>query len=416
MPPEIRDVEKLLRQQSVLASFGTFAYREEDLIKIMTEAARVCAGSLEVPFCKVCRYRPETNDLLVEAGVGWNQEVVGQIVSKADINSPQGRAFVTGEPVIFEDLAKEADLRLPPFYAELGIVSTVDVIIKGNGVAYGVLEVDSPRQHTYDDHDVDFLTGFSNVLAEAVAASRRTAVLYTSIEQMKRLVAEKEQLLRDKEVLLAEKDQLLSDKKNLAEELQHRVRNNLQLVLAMLERQIGEIESGSLKEGVEAIARRVMTLAQVYDHLLGSDMSRSIEFGAYLEQLCGSLKDFQISQSPDIVLNCRVEKTVLGLDVVTALGIVVAELVANAYLHAFVAGQGTIDVQLRQAEDGGSATLTVADDGVGYDISIQSKRHGVSLVRRLAQQIRGSARVSSGRGTRWELTFPTTAPGLKLAG
>ena len=222
MPQELRDVEKLLRQQSALASFGTFAYREEDLINIMTEAARVCADSLDVPFCKVCRYRAETNDLLVEAGVGWNQEVVGQIVSKADTNSPQGRAFVTGEPVIFENLTKEPTLRLPPFYADLGIVSTVDVIIKGNGVAYGVLEVDSPQQHTYDGHDVDFLTGFTNVLAEAVAASRRTAVLDASVEQMKRLVEEKEQLIRDKEDLLAEKDQLLDDKKNLAEELQHR--------------------------------------------------------------------------------------------------------------------------------------------------------------------------------------------------
>lgn len=409
MAPEVRDVEKLLRQQSVLAAFGSFAYREQDLIKIMTEAARVCAESLDVPFCKVCRYRPETNDLLVEAGVGWNQEVVGQIVSKADTNSPQGRAFMTGQPVIFEDLAKESGLNLPPFYANLGIISTVDVIIKGNGIAYGVLEVDSPQQHSYDYHDVDFLTGFTNVLAEAVATSRRTAVLYASIEQMKKLVAEKEQLLRDKEGLLAEKDQLLGDKKNLAEELQHRVRNNLQLVLAMLERQITEIESGAIKEGVEAIARRVMTLAQVYDHLLGSDMSRSIDFGRYLQQLCGSLKDFQTSQSPDVILNCRIEKTILGLDVVTALGIVVAELVANAYLHAFVAGKGTIDVQLRQAEDGASATLTVADDGVGFDDSAQSKRHGVGLVRRLVQQIRGNARVSSSQGTIWELTFPILA-------
>lgn len=401
MVPEIRAVEKILLQQSALACFGTYAYREQDLIKIMTEAARVCAESLDVPFCKICRYRPLTNDLLVEAGVGWDQQIFGQIVSKADMNSPQGRAFITGQPVIFENLKEEQGLVLPAFYEDFGIISTVDVLIKGNGVSYGVLEVDSPHQHTYDHHDVDFLTGFTNVLAEAVAASRRTDVLRSTIEQMKMLVDEKEHILR-------EKDQLLSDKKNLAEELQHRVRNNLQLVLAMLERQITEIRDNSLKSGIESIARRVMTLAQVYDHLLGSDMSRSIDFGEYLQSLCSSLKDFQISQSPNVVVNCRVIKLDLSLDTVTALGIVVAELVANAYLHAFPQGAGTINVTLHAQEDG-HATLTVTDDGVGFVPSSESKRHGVGLVRRLAQQIRGNALMSSGPGTSWTLTFPTLA-------
>ena len=65
----------------------------------------------------------------------------------------------------------------------------------------------------------------------------------------------------------------------------------------MLERQITEIEGGSIKEGVEAIARQVMTLAQVYDHLLGSDMSRSIEFGAYLQRCAAASRTFS-SPSP----------------------------------------------------------------------------------------------------------------------
>jgi hypothetical protein len=50
-----------------------------------------------------------------------------------------------------------------------GIISTIDVIIKGNDQPYGVLEIDNDVQHNYDQHDIDFLTGFANVLAEAVA-------------------------------------------------------------------------------------------------------------------------------------------------------------------------------------------------------------------------------------------------------
>jgi hypothetical protein len=66
-----------------------------DLGKVLTEAARICAEGLDVPFCKVCRYRSEENDLLVEAGVGWHRGVVGHVVSQANESSPQGRAFMS---------------------------------------------------------------------------------------------------------------------------------------------------------------------------------------------------------------------------------------------------------------------------------------------------------------------------------
>ncbi len=77
--------------------------------------------------------------------------------------------------MICSDLNKDATFLLPSFYAEHGIISTVDVVIKKTeGQPYGVLEIDSPVQHDYDQHDIDYLTGFANVLAEAVNSSTAT--------------------------------------------------------------------------------------------------------------------------------------------------------------------------------------------------------------------------------------------------
>lgn len=108
-------VEKLLRQQAALATFGTFALRESDLHKILTEAAQVCADGLSVPFSKVCKYREAEQDLLIEAGYGWQNGVIGHVVSRADETSPQGRAFITGKPSICNDLRKDNDFELPAF-------------------------------------------------------------------------------------------------------------------------------------------------------------------------------------------------------------------------------------------------------------------------------------------------------------
>lgn len=386
-------VIKLLRQQAALASFGSFALRQGDLMAVLSEAARVCAESMDVPFSKVCRYRPAENDLLVEAGYGWKPGVVGNVVSRADASSPQGRAFSTGQPAISRDLREDSEFVLPAFYADHGIISTVDVVIKGSDEPYGVLEIDNDRRCDYDQHDIDFLTGFANVLAEAVATSTRTATLRSTIAQMATAVEEK--------------DRLLDQKKMLAEELQHRVRNNLQLIYGMLDKQVNDTPDLDGRRGLKAIVRRVSTLAQVYDHLLGRELSRTTDFGGYLKSLCANLAEIQDSPSGAVTLTCTSDTIFLDLNSVTALGLIVTELLANSFDHAFPNGVGKIAVAVRDANNPTDmATMTVRDDGPGFTMRTESKRHGLGLVRRLAEQLGGTTEVENDHGTLWTIRFP----------
>jgi two-component sensor histidine kinase len=287
----------------------------------------------------------------------------------------------------------DSNFNLPPFYAEHRIVSTIDVVIKGSDRPYGVLEIDNNEQHDYDQHDIDFLTGFANVLAEAVATASRTALLQTTIEQMK--------------ILVAEKDRLLDQKMILAEELQHRVRNNLQLIYSMLSKQMADTTDAVGQRGIKAISRRVSALAQVYNHLLGSEMSRTTDFGSYVKSLCISLAEIQSSLDGAITLTCDSEPLTLDLDVVTALGLVVAELVTNSYDHAFPGGTGAASVTVRRPNsDSDMATMTISDNGAGFVAGAENKRHGVGLARRLIEQVRGTATVAIDHGTIWTIKFP----------
>lgn len=400
-------IARLLRQQAALAQFGSFAFRENDLDKILMEAARVCAECLGVRFCKICEYRPEKGDLLVVAGVGWHQGILGHVVSQADQSSPQGRAFITGQPVICPDLNAEPGFELPPIYAEHGIVSSVNVIIKGNGKPFGVLEIDSPDHHSYDEHDVDFLTGFANVLAEAVSTTKRNALLRAAVGRMKDLVDDKDRLLAENNVILNEKSQILAEKTLLAHELQHRVRNNLQLVYGMLRTQH---KNG--QPDINSIARRVMTLAKVHDHLLGTGLTRTIDAGGYLESLCAGYRELETGQGHEIEVNCLAEPLSLDLNTVTVLGLVTAELISNSYRHAFPNGKGVISLSLKRSTEAEEATILFHDDGVGFVKDNESNRHGLGLVERLMKQINGSAELSSGfdspanQGTTWVLKFP----------
>jgi two-component sensor histidine kinase len=388
-----RDVESLLRQQEALARFGSFAFRETNLIRILEEAARICAGSLGVRHCKVCRYRPVEKDLLIEAGFGWHPGVVGKVVSPADESSPQGRAFVSGEPVIVHNLHQANDYMPPDFYAQHGIVSTVDVLIKSQaGPPFGVLEVDSTAEHSYDEHDINFLTGFANVLAEAVATKGRNEALQAALSAMAASVVEK--------------DRLLSERNLLAMELQHRVRNNLQLINDIVTGQLRQASNEGGRKGLQGIIRQIMSLAEVYEHLLGVGMNGKIDLGAYAAALCANLPDLQPAPVFPITLHCDAKALEVTLASATALGLVLTELISNSYEHAFPGRGGTIGVHVTPGDQADQGMITVADDGIGYVPTAETRRHGVGLVRRLMEQLEGTLDVVSGVGTVWTLRFP----------
>ena len=405
----------LRRQQAALAKFGTYALGESAFGKVLAEAARVCAEGLDMTFCAICKFRREEDDLLMEAGVGWDHGVIGRAASRADESSPQGRAFITGQPVVCGDLNEDATFLLPSFYAQHGIVSTMNVIIKKAGRIFGVLEIGSTVQHDYDRHDIDFLTGFANVLADGLSGSNRNLALQGTVDRLQDMIAEKDRaisaqtaLLEEKSVLLQAKNRLLADKTVFAQELQHRVRNNLQLVHGMLSKQLQATTDETVRHSLNAIARRVATLAKVYEHLLGTGLGRMIDVGGYLSSLCSGFQSLENARYPDVGLTCHWESVILDLDSATVLGLVVSELISNSYDHAFPNGTGMISVSLLRSQPGKEASIIFTDDGAGFCETGDSRRHGLGLVRRLMQQVNGSAALRSDNGTEWTLKFPVS--------
>src|SRR4029453_9001800 len=171
--PELR---LRLRQQEIVAEFGCFALKTDDLQAILDKASRVAAVALETEYAKVLQCLPHEKAFLVRSGVGWKPGVVGHARVGNDLQSPAGYAFRTGEPVLSNDLDSEPRFRTPKLLAEHGIRSAINVLVRADGDAFGVLEVDSTNRGEFANFDIAFLQTLANTLGVAIRAQQREDV------------------------------------------------------------------------------------------------------------------------------------------------------------------------------------------------------------------------------------------------
>jgi two-component sensor histidine kinase len=330
---------------------------------------------------------PDGDRLLIRAGVGWEPDVVGVATIDADRASPAGYALLTGEPVTSNDLENDQRFRCPEVLRRHGIRSAVNVIIRGNDGPFGVLEVDSQRTRHFTEDDANFLQSYANLLAAAIDR-------LTTHRRLAEAAQQQAEAARQKEVLL--------------HELQHRVKNSLQIIASFVSLQRRKA-AAEVHDDLDVIASRIEALRVLYDKLYLVDHHHEIDFGAYLEELCRSLLRFQLAERKSVRLDLRCAPQLqVNLDRAVPLGLLVTEFVVNSLKHAFADGRssGRLTVQL-DAVDGQRARLLLADDGTGMPATSAAGRgSGLRLIEQLAAQADATLTWDRTAGTRAELVFP----------
>lgn len=220
-------------------------------------------------------------------------------------------------------------------------------------------------------------------------------------------------------------EQALSDKEILLKEVQHRVKNNLQVICSLLRLQAGRLH-GPSRTAFDESLRRIQSMSLVHELLYRSPEPSRIDLADYLRQLCDSLLR---STGPSAIrLTVTAEPWVVDVDRAMPLAMIASELVSNALRHAHPAGgKGLVQVSLSLLEPGKAGiNLSVRDDGVGLPAHVVNAGDtqaanrptsqgglGLVLVQSLAAQ--AGARLSIDRGidqdagTGFTVTVPAAA-------
>ena len=244
----------------------------------------------------------------------------------------------------------------------------MNVILQGEGAPYGV------------ERDIAFLQGAANILGMAIERQRQDQALKVALEHQ--------------QVLL--------------QEINHRVKNSLQLVAGMLRLQAGD--DPHLGQRLQEASSRIMAIGRAHDRLYRSPQVEKIEMSDYLSDICEDLK--QVTPNCDILFDASAQLFV-NTDRAINLALVVTELVTNAARHAYPNGTcGPIRVHLGRV-DGNVTRISVRDEGLGLvpDFEItKGNGFGMRLVNALAKQTHGQFRIERHpRGTEFILDIPIDA-------
>ncbi len=368
------------QRQKVLAQFGDVALKAGSLDEILAEACRLVGQGLGTDLAKVMELQPDKNRLLVRAGVGWRPGVVGHLTIEAEEKSSEMHAILTGQPVVCEDIDANTRWIIPGFLRDHGVKSMVNVAILGSGdrPPFGVLQVDSRQPRRFTEADMHFLRGYANLLASSVDRLRLLPELEAAIDKGDRLLRE----------------------------LQHRVKNNLQVITTFIQLQMRKSPDPEVRSELEALGHRIEALRLVHEKLYAAGLIDRVDLGTYLGELVASLMRFQSERTAAVRLQSEFQSVIASVDVALPLGLIVNEFVTNSMKYAFDGGPGVIGLKL--VVEGGSARLELSDTGKGLPQERSGQGTGLRLIDGLAGQIEAAIHWESKDGTRLVLRFALT--------
>jgi two-component sensor histidine kinase len=200
----------------------------------------------------------------------------------------------------------------------------------------------------------------------------------------------------------------------LLQEMQHRVANSLQIIAGILLLKARTVQSEETRLHLRDAHQRVMSVAAVQQHLLASSQGEPIEIGPYISRLCEALIASMTDDNRPVSLKVQVEGGTASSAEAVSIGLIVTELVINAFKHAFVGERaaGQLVVAYEAAET--SWRLAVSDNGVGIregHLNLHKSAHGLGMiiVEALAKQLDAHMEVARNpQGTTVSITHGTS--------
>ncbi len=175
------------REQTVVAELGQLALTNGNLSELFDTAVAMVADALKVEYCKILEVIPSGEAVLLRAGLGWQEGLVGKAMISVGLNSQAGFTLQSREPVVVEDLTTETRFSGPELLHDHDVISGISVIIGTIDKPWGILGAHSTQPRAFSSDDINFMRSVANLLADTIAHRRAEEALRESEDRFRRL-------------------------------------------------------------------------------------------------------------------------------------------------------------------------------------------------------------------------------------
>ncbi len=210
------------------------------------------------------------------------------------------------------------------------------------------------------------------------------------------------------EVDYRELERALRERDILLKETHHRVKNNMQIISSLLKLQAAHVSDCEARERFRQCVERVSAMALVHERIYKSKHLAEIEMVQFVQELLERLKRSYYVEAANVSVETEMAPKLLELDQAIPFGLILNELISNAFKHAFVGDRAGI-LRVTITSDNGNLVLCIADNGHGLPPEIDVKLSpslGFEIVRSLTEQLHGTLDVKRGEGTEFVLKIP----------
>ncbi|WP_222430983.1 sensor histidine kinase [Mucilaginibacter pallidiroseus] len=209
------------------------------------------------------------------------------------------------------------------------------------------------------------------------------------------------------ETLNSNQEKLLKEKEWLLKEVQHRVKNSLQVVTSLLYSQSLYLEDGAAIQAIKDSLRRMQAMSLIHQKLYQDNNTSTISMPEYIDDLVAYLYE-SFDADSHIVFERAIEPIELDVSQVLPLGLIFTEGIVNAIKYAFLKGQQGV-VRLYLGYDGpGHLLLEISDNGIGLPAGLDAMEHnslGLDLIQGLSKQLKGNFRIENNNGVKITVRF-----------
>jgi two-component system, sensor histidine kinase PdtaS len=200
---------------------------------------------------------------------------------------------------------------------------------------------------------------------------------------------------------------LLQEKEWLVKEIHHRVKNNMQIVMSLLNTQSAYLENDALT-AIRDSQHRMQAMSLIHQKLYQSENTASINMSAYIRDLINYLQE-SYNVNKQVHFDMDIES--IDLDVVQAVpvGLILNEAITNSIKYAFPKkNEGVIGIVMKQIAND-RLLLSITDNGIGFNPNFSfngNNSFGMTLIHGLVKQLAGDITITSQPGLQMEITFP----------